>query len=441
MSVVFSSAPRIACVDLTFNWPPVGGCWIDTYHVLQGLQERGAHVSLFVPEFQEYYPRGDIREDLPFPSIRIPFNRYTYNFSQVMKRFRHRVNAFKPDLIFVTDGYFMKNHILTALSPERCLLRFYAYELLCVNLHYYRYHENRICDQGFFTNPRECHRCWFHRMPAAGRGLQILLGMREQHPKLHFSQEYLTSLAFTETYRQRLLNNFRQLNGAIVYNDFMRSQLLPYVDDIHIIPSGVDPNRFTSSDHIRDSETPVKIFLPGRANDPLKGLPVLIEACDRLIEEGLSFEVHYTAAMDCPTRRVWLKNRGWVNQEELPRFYQEMDIVTVPSTWIEPFGITALEAMACGLPVVASRIGGLAETVVHGETGLHFQPGDPEHLADALRTLIMDTQLRQTYGQAGRERIMLKYDWGRILDNTYIPLVEESLRKLHTSRLFNLYQK
>ncbi len=430
----FLRKPRIACIDLTFNWPPVGGCWIDTYHVLKGLQDRGAEVCLFTPDFQTYYPRGDIREATPFRTLSIPFNRFTYNFYSVRKRFRHAVNTYGADMVFLTDGYHMKNHLLTAIGPERCFLRFYAYELLCVNLHYYRYHEDRICDQGFFQNPVECHRCWFQRMPAWGRALQIAVDWPETHPKLHFSQEYLASLAFTEGYHRRLLANLKQLRGAIVYNSFMQQQLEPYVENIHVIPSGVDSERFVPAEEEESNEQPVKIFLPGRANDPHKGLPVAIKACEFLAKQGLSFELHYTAAMDCEHQAPWLINRGWVNQDQLPEMYREMDIVIVPSIWIEPFGITALEGMASAKPVVASRIGGLAHTVVDQVTGLHVEAEDVSGLARALETLIHDPEMRKQMGKAGRERAVNHYDWNVIVDRHYVPMVEEKLREVSDSK-------
>ncbi len=426
-----SSTPRIAFVDLTFNWPPVGGCWVDAHHVMRGLQKRGAAVKLFCPDFQEYYPRGDVREDMPYPVETIPFNRYTYNFALVQKRFAKAINAFGADCVFVMDGYHMKNHILSALGPERCFLRFYAYELMCINLHYYRYHENRICDQGFFENPKECARCWFRRMPAAGRAVEILLGIKERHPKLHFSQEYLFSLAFTKWYQNKLKSNFKELAGAIVYNSFMQERLQPYVDRIHMIPSGVDETLFTpgKGDNADDK---VRIFLPGRANDPLKGMDTLIQACDRLRDDGLLFEVHYTAAMDCPSRRDWLINRGWVNQSELAALYHEMDISVVPSLWIEPFGITALEGMSCGIPVIASRIGGLAHTIVDGETGYHIEPGSVNQMADSLRKLIQDRELRKRLGENGRRRVLEQYAWDRILENHYMPMIENFLSNTNT---------
>lgn len=420
----FSSQPRIAFVDLTFNWPPVGGCWVDAHHVMCGLQKRGAAVQLFCPNFQEYYPRGDVREPMPYPVEPISFSRYTYNYSTVQKRFSKAVNNFKADCVFVMDGYHMKNHILSALGPERCFLRFYAYELMCINLHYYRYHENRICDMGFWEKPGECHTCWFRRMPAAGRAVQILLGMKEQHPKLHFSQEYLFSLAFTKWYQNKLKENFKHLAGAIVYNSFIEGRLQPYCDRINMIPSGVDEQAFQPGE---SNNNTVKIFLPGRANDPLKGMETLIQACDTLQQEGLSFEVHYTAAMDCPSQRDWLINRGWVNQSQLAELYHEMDVAVVPSLWIEPFGITALEGMSSGIPVIASKTGGLAHSVVHGETGYHIEPGNADELADALRKLIQDKELRQQMGSNGRKRVEEHYAWDRILDNHYMPMIESFL--------------
>ncbi len=430
MDTYFSQTLKIAFVDLTFNWPPVGGCWIDAFHVIKGCQDRGADVRLFVPDFQTYYPRGLITESLPFPVESIAFNRLTFNFNTVMKRFRRVVDGFNPDLIFLMDGYQMKNHLLTAFGPERCFLRFYAYELLCINLHYYRYHENRICKDGYLENPMECHRCWFRRMPAIGRAAQIAVGWKETHPKLHFSQEYLASGAFSESYRQRLLTNFSRLRGAIVYNDFMREQLNPYIQNIQTIPSGVDTQRYTPAESRPSNEDGiVRIFLPGRANDPLKGLDNLIQAGELLAGEGFNFEIHYTAAMDCPKTRPWLKNRGWVNQDELAELYREMDIIAVPSTWVEPFGITALEGMACGLPIVASKIGGLAHTVEHETTGFHVQPGDATELANALRQLIPDPGLRSRMGQAGRERVLQHYDWDVILDRYYLPAIEGSFPK------------
>ncbi|MEA2406417.1 MAG: hypothetical protein QOE69_536 [Thermoleophilaceae bacterium] len=105
--------------------------------------------------------------------------------------------------------------------------------------------------------------------------------------------------------------------------------------------------------------------------------------------------------------------RGRVAHEELPALLRSADaLVSVP--WYEPFGITPLEAMACGVPVVASAVGGLIDTVVDGITGAHVPPRDPDRLADVLGSLLPDSDTCVEYGRAGAERARRLYDWRRI---------------------------
>jgi glycosyltransferase involved in cell wall biosynthesis len=84
--------------------------------------------------------------------------------------------------------------------------------------------------------------------------------------------------------------------------------------------------------------------------------------------------------------------------------WRRCSLAVVPSVWPEPFGLVALEAMISGRPVIASRIGGLSDTVVDGETGLLVPPGDATALAKALRRLLDDQDLREQMGLAGRQR-------------------------------------
>jgi glycosyltransferase involved in cell wall biosynthesis len=91
-------------------------------------------------------------------------------------------------------------------------------------------------------------------------------------------------------------------------------------------------------------------------------------------------------------------------------------VVCVP--WYEPFGIVPLEAMACGVPVVASAVGGLTDTVVNGVTGLHVPARDPRRLAEVLRTLLADPGPRASLGVAGRKRAVARYSWPRIAADT-----------------------
>src|SRR5947208_3703346 len=100
--------------------------------------------------------------------------------------------------------------------------------------------------------------------------------------------------------------------------------------------------------------------------------------------------------------------RGRVGRAELPALMRSADVVLcVP--WYEPFGIVPLEAMACGVPVVASAVGGLIDTVVDGTTGLHVPPRSPERIAEALNELLPDEERRRALGRAGARRARSRY--------------------------------
>lgn len=104
---------------------------------------------------------------------------------------------------------------------------------------------------------------------------------------------------------------------------------------------------------------------------------------------------------------------GRISREEVPRLMRSADaVVSVP--WYEPFGITPVEAMACGVPVVVSAVGGMIDTVLDDVTGVQVAPRDPDRLAEALRALLADPKRREQYGRAGAERARRFYDWERI---------------------------
>ncbi len=109
--------------------------------------------------------------------------------------------------------------------------------------------------------------------------------------------------------------------------------------------------------------------------------------------------------------------RGRVSRDDLPALLRSADVV-VCAPWYEPFGIVPLEAMACGVPVVASAVGGMIDTVVDGVTGVHVPPRDPERLAEALRALLDDEERHLAYGRAGASRARRLYDWERVASLT-----------------------
>jgi D-inositol-3-phosphate glycosyltransferase len=102
-------------------------------------------------------------------------------------------------------------------------------------------------------------------------------------------------------------------------------------------------------------------------------------------------------------------------QEVLAQYYAAADVCVMPSHY-ESFGMVVLEAMACGTPVVASRVGGLMATVVHERTGFLVSPGDAVAFAQAIASLLATPTLRASLGHAGWERAQ-HFAWERIVEH------------------------
>lgn len=103
--------------------------------------------------------------------------------------------------------------------------------------------------------------------------------------------------------------------------------------------------------------------------------------------------------------------------DELRNYYSVGD-VSVTTPWYEPFGLTPLEGMACGLPVVGSAVGGITFTIADGQTGFLVPPKNPEALADKLLHLYHEPELRQKMGAAARTRVEREFTWSTVARRT-----------------------
>ena len=109
---------------------------------------------------------------------------------------------------------------------------------------------------------------------------------------------------------------------------------------------------------------------------------------------------------------------GRVDRARIPQLLHAADVV-VCAAWYEPFGIVPLEAMAAGVPVVATAVGGQNDTVIDRFTGLHVPPREPRAISAALRELLADPILRARLGAAGRARAVQRFTWDRIAAETF----------------------
>ena len=210
----------------------------------------------------------------------------------------------------------------------------------------------------------------------------------------------------------------------------------PGVDICHFYPIPVDEAReFTGAPPCGRM-----ILFVGRI-EPLKGLEVLFQALALLhMREDLKDTSFCLTVIggepdaDSDTmskemsRLQLLRERsdlgdlvtflGKRDQETLPYYYSAAEIVVVPS-YYESFGMVALEAMACGTPVVVSQVGGLAFLVQDGVTGYTVPVEDPQALADRLSMLLKDEQLRQQMGQRAAEKAK-HYSWQNIVEQLLV---------------------
>lgn len=148
-----------------------------------------------------------------------------------------------------------------------------------------------------------------------------------------------------------------------------------------------------------------------------KGVYIILKALDLLLRQASgAFTVHldifgsgdkvYIDELQSFLRQRNLAEvvtfHGWLPQQELIAFYDSSDIMLVPSLWQEPFGLVVAEAMARGLPVIASDIGGPAEIITHDLDGILVSPGDEHALSEAIKQLLMNPQMRRRLSQAAR---------------------------------------
>ncbi len=191
-----------------------------------------------------------------------------------------------------------------------------------------------------------------------------------------------------------------------------------------IIPNGVDVTRFGPEvaplPHLTDGKLNV-LFL-GRL-ERRKGLPYLLQAFALLKKEWPQLRlviVGGDGGMLAPCQRFVERTgledvvfAGYVPDPQVPRFYRSAHIFWAPNTGAESQGIVLLEAMASGLPVVASNIEGFAEVLEDGRQGLLVPPGDGYALAEALHRLLSDPARREAMGQEGLKTAS-RYAWHRI---------------------------
>jgi glycosyltransferase involved in cell wall biosynthesis len=277
--------------------------------------------------------------------------------------------------------------------------------------------------------------------------LQMVRPLRRASPHsaivLHMHCEWLSQLP--KHFVARRLAGVAAILCCSEHIARLARQALPaFADRCRVVPNGVDTERFAPGEPTARRD----LLFVGRIS-PEKGVHVLLDAFAKIAARRFDTRLVLVGPM-APTPRDFLVSlsddplvrdldrlyrgggyeaavralaggplagrvelRGAVPQDELPAVYRSAAVLVNPSL-SESFGMSLVEAMACGVPVVATRVGGMPEIVDDGRTGRLVPPGDPAALADALDALLADEPARRALGQAGLRRARERFAWDRI---------------------------
>jgi glycosyltransferase involved in cell wall biosynthesis len=190
--------------------------------------------------------------------------------------------------------------------------------------------------------------------------------------------------------------------------------------DIECIKNGLELKEYLSISRDNYSRNKIKILMLGNIAYH-KGVYVLLDAIERLVGRGyINIELMLAGSIEDETKLKKeisrLKIEGFVNiigkisEEAKIHLFKESDVFVLPSLWYENQPLTIIEAMASGLPVIGSNVGGIPEMIIDGKTGYLFRRGDGDDLSAKLEVLISDPEKRKTFGDSARNISYEKYD-------------------------------
>jgi glycosyltransferase involved in cell wall biosynthesis len=236
-------------------------------------------------------------------------------------------------------------------------------------------------------------------------------------------------------HRRLARGNLAAADTILSTSAVMKAEILKYCPegtDVGLSPFGVDTSRFAPGFAGRDGREITIGVAKGLYS--YSGIDTLIRAL-----ASLGSPSKLRIAGDGPERGRYralaeelgmagkVEFMGSLSTKEMPDFFASLDIYCAPSLE-ESFGVSVLEASSSGLPVVASRVGGLPEVVEEGTSGLLVEPKRPEALARAIGSLVADPGLRRSMGVAGRAFVMRRYGMDACVD-LMLRHYEETLRK------------
>lgn len=208
---------------------------------------------------------------------------------------------------------------------------------------------------------------------------------------------------------------------------------------ITVLPRGVDTELFRPEGEQWTGSGRPRLVMASRLI-PRKGIDTVLAALSRIPDAELFIaggpirsrleENAFAQRLRGLAQQMRVADRveflGSVDRRDLPTLYRSADLM-ITTPWYEPYGTSALEAMACGVPVVATEVGSLTDIVADGSTGELLPIRRPDLLAGVVRRLLGDPVRREAYGIAGADRARVRYGWQRLAEGFEL-MYERTLR-------------
>lgn len=304
---------------------------------------------------------------------------------EVMLELRRIIVDERPHIVHAHNWLVRSFLPLKIWSGARLIVTLHNYNLVCAK-QILMYHE-ALCD---------------------GSGIAKCLGCAVQHYGLVRGTPTVLSNWVMGLAERGTVDMFLAVSQAVAVGNGLVGSRLPF----RVIPNFIanDLGMLQGDAEAYLAQLPAKDYLLFvGALERAKGVDVLLHAYTGLTNAPPLVLIGYQTsdwsllALDCPHNVVVLKD--WPHDAVMSA-WGRCSIALIPSVWTEPFGIVALEAMSMGKPIIASRIGGLSDIVVHGETGCLVPPGDPQALRQTIQCLLDDPVRRDHMGTMAKQRVV-----------------------------------
>ncbi|MDD4909412.1 MAG: glycosyltransferase family 4 protein [Candidatus Omnitrophica bacterium] len=343
--------------------------------------------------------------------------RMLYQNSHILERFSGILKDIRPDIAHIQHLLFLSTDIIKHLKSEGVPVVFtlHDYWMFCQQGQLFN-RRNEVCPG---PSAERCYECLKYLLGIRGNVMRSyiflkkylsahLLGLSKEL-YFAFARAGFLKKATAMDYIERRAGHIREMldmaDALISPSHFLRQRFTEFgarPEKIRVLPYGLDYSRFNNISKERGGRTTSVAFIGTLL--PAKGADVLIKAFNRLGEADVELNIYgrlypykgyeyYTGLLRGLARNKRVRFMGEFHNDDIGSILGRADVLVVPSVWPENSPLVIQEAQLAGVPVIASRTGGIPELITHGENGLLFEPACDQDLYRQLNLFIHDRPL------------------------------------------------